>query len=601
MGALMKGYMGKILFIRLDKKELREETFREEFAMKYIGGKGFGAYYLNKLVNDKVDALSKNNPLILANGPLNGTRIPLTSKAGFFFKSPLTGGYGESIVGGSLPKYPKWVGYDAIIILGKADKPTILVITEDGIDFMDGSDLWGRNIEYVDNALRKEFGKKSTVVAIGPAGENLVKFAVIGVDKWRQAARTGGGAVMGSKQLKAIVFISDDNWVDEANPSELRELISDIVKKRGETPGVKTLNQYGTSAMATLANEMGFFPSYYWSKGQFEDWERISAESIRGILKKNYACWNCFIACGRYVSVDTNYGHVEIDGPEYETIYALGGLIGVRDLKDIVYLNYLADILGLDTITLGNVLGFAVEASKRGKIDFKVDYDDTEKFVELIRMITYRQGIGEILAEGVVNAARKLGLEELAIHVKGLELAGYDPRTLKGMSIGYAISPRGACHLRTMAYYVDIKGFAGPPEELSERKILKIIEFEDFMTAFDSLMICKFGRDIFKLDVMWRLYNAVTGFNIKFEDFKRSMERVTLLTRLFNEKNGFSRRNDYLPERLFREKFVHKGVRHELSRSNFEKALDLYYEYRGIDNSGLINPQKKRELGIDRF
>jgi len=597
----MKGYIGKILFIRLDKKELREEPFGEEFARKYIGGKGFGAFYLNKLVNNDVDALDPDNPLILANGPLNGTRVPLTSKAGFFFKSPLTGGYGESIVGGSLPKYPKWVGYDAIIILGKADKPTILIVTDDGVDFIDSRDLWGRDIEYVDNELRKEFGKKSTIVAIGPAGENLVKFAVIGVDKWRQAARTGGGAVMGSKNLKAIVFTSDDNWVSEANPNELNELISDIVRKRKETSGVKTLHTYGTSAMATLANEMGFFPSYYWSTGHFEAWENISAESIKSVLKKSYACWNCFIACGRYVSIDTNYGHVEIDGPEYETIYALGGLIGVKDLRDLVYLNYLADIYGLDTITLGNVLGFAVEASKRGKIDFKVDYNDTEKFIEIIKMITYRQGIGDILAEGVAKAASKLGLEELAIHVKGLEPAGYDPRTLKGMSIGYAISPRGACHLRVMAYYVDIKGFAGPPEELSERKILKLIEFEDFMTAFDSLMLCKFGRDIFKLDIMWRLYNAVTGFNVKYDEFRKSLERVTLLTRLFNEKHGFLRQNDYLSERLFSESFMHKGTERKLTRNEFERALNLYYKHRGIDNSGLITSQKKRELGIDRL
>ena len=595
----MKGYMGKVLFLDLSKKKLREERFGAEFAKKYIGGKGFGAYYLNKLVDKQVNALDPENPLILANGPLNGTRIPLTSKAGFFFKSPLTGGYGESIVGGSIPRYPKWVGYDAIILTGRAEKPTILLITDEGVEFRDGRDLWGKDIEYVDNELRKEFGKKSTIAAIGPAGENLVKFAVIGVDKWRQAARTGGGAVMGSKKLKAIVFVSDDNWVNEANPAELRELLSEIIRIRNETAGVKSLNTYGTSAMATLANEMGFFPTHYWRKGYFEWWEDIGADSIRKVLKRNYACWNCFIACGRYISIDTSHGHVEIDGPEYETVYALGGLIGVKNLGDLAYLNYLADIYGLDTITLGNVLGFAVEASKKGKIDIKLDYNNVEKFIELMKMITYREGIGGILAEGVAKAANMLGLEDIAIHVKGLEPAGYDPRTLKGMSIGYAISPRGACHLRVMAYYVDIKGLAGPPDELSERKVLKLIEFEDFMTAFDSLMLCKFGRDIFKFDMMWKLYNAVTGLDVKFSEFRKALERVTLLTRLFNEKHGFNRHHDYLPERFFKEGFIHNGKEHKLSKEEFEKALNLYYRYRGISESGVITEEKKRELGID--
>ncbi len=595
----MKGYAGKVLLIKLDKKSIEEVKISEEFARRFIGGKGFGAYYLYKFLAPHTDPLSPNNPLILVNGPLNGTRVPLTSKAGFFFKSPLTNGYGESIVGGSLPKYPKWIGYDAIVFFNKAEKPTVIVFSEDGVDFRDGGELWGLDIESTDKELRKEFGSKSTIAAIGPAGENLVKFAVIGVDEWRQAARTGGGAVMGSKNLKALVFSSGDNWVDEAYPDKLRDLVSEIVEKRKEVAGVKTLNTYGTSAMSTLANEMSFFPSYYWSQGFFEDWEKIGAESIRRVLKRNYACWNCFIACGRYISMHTRFGDIEIDGPEYETIYSLGGLIGTNDLGDLAYLNYLADIYGLDTITLGNVIGLAIEAAKRGRISLKIDYGDTESFAQLIKDIAYRKDIGDLLAEGAVKASEKLGLKEIVVHVKKLEPAGYDPRVLKGMSIGYAISPRGACHLRVMAYYVDIKGFAGPPDELSERKVRKLIEFEDFMTSFDSLMICKFGRDIYKLDLMWRLYNAVTGLDISYDDFRKSLERITLLTRLINEREGFSRSDDRLPERIYRESIKHNGKEFKLSKDEFEKALDIYYRLRGIDKDGRITIEKKRELGLE--
>ena len=595
----MKGYTGKILKIKLREKSYEVEKLSEGLARKFIGGKGFGAFYLYELAKPNVAPLSPEQPLIFAAGPLNGTKIPLTSKVGFFFKSPLTNGYGESIVGGSLPKYPKWVGYDVVIFLGKAEKPTYIVFTEDGVEFRDASELWGRTIDETDDILRKEFGYKASIAAIGPAGENLVHFAAIGVDKWRQAGRCGGGAVMGSKNIKALVFISGNNWIEPAKPDELNELIGEIIKIRKKSGGVKRLHEYGTAAMAALANEVGFFPTMYWSKGHFEAWENIGPDAVKSVLKHTHGCWNCFIACGRYTSIDTKWGEIEMDGPEYETIYAIGGLFGVSDLKGLIYLNYLADIYGMDTITLGNVLGFAVEAYKRGKIDYKINFGDVESAIELVKKIAYRKDVGNILADGVAKAAKKLGLEDIAIHARGLEPAGYDPRVLKGMSIAYATSPRGACHLRMMAYYVDLRKMAGPPEELSERKITKLVEFEDFMTAFDSLMICKFGRDIFTLDRMWKLVNAVTGFDMSYEEFRRALERVTLLTRLFNEREGLYR--DSIPERFFKEPLSFKEQERKLSKDEYELALKIYYEKRGISEDGRLKEEKKKELGLDRL
>lgn len=595
----MKGYTGKILRIDLSSKSYEVEKLSEEIARKFIGGKGFGTLYLYKLARSGIDAFAPEQPLIFAAGPLNGTRVPMTSKVGFFFKSPLTGGYGESIVGGSLPRYPKWIGYDAVIITGKSDKPVYILFTEDGIEFRDAMELWGRTVEETDNILRKEFGNRASIATIGPAGENLVYFASICVDKWRQAGRCGGGAVMGSKNLKALVFVSNDNWIEPANPAELESLVQEILEARKKSAGVKRLHEYGTSAMTILANEMGFFPTLYWSQGHFSGWEKIGPDAVKSVLKHVYGCWNCFIACGRYVSIRTKWGRIEIDGPEYETIYAIGGLFGVSELEDLVYLNYLADIYGMDTITLGNVLGFAVEAYKRKRINYRIDFGDTEAAVKLIRKIAYREDIGNILADGVFRAAKRLGLEDIAIHSRGLEPAGYDPRTLKGMSLAYATSPRGACHLRMMAYYVDIKGLAGSPHELTEKKIEKLIEFEDFMTAFDSLMLCKFGRDIFTLRMMWKLLNAVTGFNMSYEEFREALERITLLTRLFNEREGLYK--DTLPERFFRESLIFGKEERRLEREEFNRALRMYYEKRGINSDGRLKEKKKRELGLDKL
>jgi len=576
----LHGYTGKTLFIDLSKKQWRVEELKEGLARRFIGGKGFGAYYLLELARVDADLLAPEQPFIMAAGPLNGTRVPMTSKVAFVFRSPLTGGYGESFVGGSLPKYPKWVGYDVVIIVGRSEKPVYILFTEDGIEFRDARDLWGMKVDEADEALRREHGQKASIATIGPAGENKVYFASICVDKWRQAGRCGGGAVMGSKNLKALVFVSGDNWIEPANPGELEDLIKGLIDARNKTPGIQRMHEYGTSAMVALANEMGFFPTYYWSQGRFERWENIGPEAVKSILQRTYACWNCFIACGRYVSVQTKWGKIEMDGPEYETIFALGGLFGIDDLGELVYLNYLADAYGLDTITLGNVLGFAAEASKRGKLSLEISYGDVEKAIQLIEDITYRRGIGDLLANGVAKAAKKLGLENIAVHVRGLEPPGYDPRTLKGMALAYATSQRGACHLRMMAYYVDIKGLAGPPNDLSRRKIAKLVEFEDFMTGFDSLILCKFSRDIMSLELMWKLYNTVTGFNISYENFRNALKEIVSLARNFNEKTGLSK--DYLPERFFKEPIKIGTEERRLSKEEFKHALNTYYELREL-------------------
>ena len=581
--------------VKLERRKTETITLKDTLAARLVGGRGFGAYYLTKYVQGGIDPYSPRNVLVLASGPLNNTRTPLASKLGFFFKSPLTNAFGESYVGGSIPRFPKAAGYDVVIIVGKAEKPTYLVIGDESVEFRDASDLWGRTTIETDDILKREYGEKSSIACIGPAGENLVRFACICVDKWRQAGRCGGGAVMGSKKLKAIVFIGDEE-TSVADEEKFRELLDEISSRIAVSKSVRGMRKYGTSSMAALANEMGFFPTMYWSRGRLDGWENIGPEAIREVLIHPHPCWNCPIACGRYVKIRTRWGEVEMDGPEYETIFALGGLFGLNNLEGLLYLNYLADAFGLDTITLGNILGFAVEASKRNSLPMRISYGDVESAIELIKLIVERKGVGAILSEGVAIASRRIGLENLSVHVKGLEPAGYDPRVLKGMSIAYAVSPRGACHLRAMAYIIDIRRLAGEPDIIEEKKVMKIVEFEDWMTSFDSLILCKFGRDIFDFELMHKFYVAVTGLRVGIKEYRASMRRILLLVRFFNEREGLDRSNDSLPQRFFAEPIETEHGKYVLDRKEFNDALDRYYRLRGLTSDGRLIDEDRREI-----
>ena len=590
------GYRNKLLVIRLDKKKSEEKPIKTSLGRELIGGKGFGAYFLLKYTKKNTDPFDPSNVLIMASGPLNATKVPIASKLGFFFKSPMTNGYGESYVGGSIPKYPKWIGYDVVIITGKAPKPTYIIISDEGVEFIDAKELWGKTTIETDNILKKRHGKNISVACIGPAGERMVRYACICIDKWRQAGRCGAGAVMGSKNLKAIVFTGEGDYVDPANPVEFEGLLGELWEKIRESKGVKRLREYGTSAMVPVANEMGFFPTKYWTHGTLDKWENIGPESIKSILIRPNPCWNCPIACGRYIRINTRWGEIEIDGPEYETIYSMGGLFCVNKLEDLVYLNYLADAFGMDTITLGNILGLAVEASKRGKIKLEIDYGNINMAVNLIKMIAYRKDIGNLFAEGVKRVAEVLGLDNIAIEVKGLEPAGYDPRVLRGMAIAYATSPRGACHLRTMAYMIDIKKLAGDPEKIGEEKVLKIVEYEQWMTSFDCLIMCKFGRYVVDMETMLKLYNAATGHGLTMADYVARLKNVILLTRYFNEREGFTRKEDTLPARFFSEPIGHGDKKYLVDRDEFEWALDKYYEKMEIEKDGKISEAIRKKI-----
>ncbi len=594
----MKGY-GLIHWIDLSTGKQKSEPVPEGLAWNFIGGKGIGAKILYEITDDKTDPLGPENPLIFAIGPFTGTAVPYSGKGTFIFRSPQTGVIGESVVGGTFGAASRWVGATVIVIIGKSEKPIYLVVSEDGIEINDASHLWGKTIYQTEDGLKREY-KRSSIASIGPAGENLVKFAVIGNEKWRQAGRTGGGAVMGSKKLKAIIIDYDKMKWDAADPDGVRKYTAEeiIPKARKE---LKSYFEKGTTSLVELANEWGFFPSYYWSRGSVDGWDRIAWEAIeKGVFVHAKGCFGCPTPCGRYSKVkEGGYAGSEVE-LEYETIYSIGGLAAITDIKAIVWLNDLIDGLGMDTITLGNVLGFAIEAYKRGKLDpgFKLNYGDPESLYQLTKMIAKREGVGGILAEGVKVASEKLGLEDLAIHVKGLEPAGYDPRTLKSMILSYGASSRGACHLRFMGYYADIKGLGGDRETISMEKTKALSDLEEKGVLEDSFVLCKFTRTLIDWEQMAKYYTLITGRETRVEDLKMAARRIINLVRMYNVRLGIRREDDRLPRRLLRESFIYNGEERKITEEEQEKFLDYYYELRGWNSNGVPREEILKKYGL---
>ncbi len=574
----MKGFFKKVLRINLKDKTFKTEDVDDEIYKKYLGGKGLATYLLLKEKIYEVHPLSSKNKIIFAIGSVTDTQIHGSSRYGVFTKSPLTGIYTESYSGGDVAQFISKTGYDALIIEEKSDEPIFLEITEDKVIFHSAKELWGRGTYDTEDLIRERFGKNSGIITIGQAGENLVKFACIENNYWRSAGRTGVGTVLGSKNVKAIVF--HGNTIKEVYSEEgVKEFSKKIREKAKDDPGVKAYRNFGTPMLVAINNSIKAFPSRYWHQGTFEGWEKISAETMQEILNpKPKACPKCFMACGKLSEVkDGPHKGLKIEGPEYETIYAFGGLCLIDDLREIAYLNDLCDNYGIDTITAGNLVAFTMEASELGKIDYKISYGDAKKAAELIEKIVFRKGIGDILAEGIVFAAKKWDMEDIAIHVKGLEPAGYEPRVLKGMSLAYATSDRGACQLRATFYKAELAGLI--EKDQIEGKAELFIDFEDRLTIHDCLIVCRFYRDLYMWDELGEIIYITTGLKLDREGIKKLASNVINLTRDFNSKCGITKENDNIPERFFKEPL--NDGENIIKKEDFEKMLADYYKLRG--------------------
>ncbi|MBZ4688432.1 MAG: aor2 [Clostridiales bacterium] len=586
----MFGFYGKLLRVDLTEEDFLVEEISQDVLKSYLGGKGLGSYLLLKHETASIKPLSPENKIIFLTGNATGTRMWGSSRYGVFTKSPLTGLYSESYSGGKVAPAIKNTGYDAIILEGKAKRPVYLEISDIKVQFHDASHLWGKDTFYTEDSVIKEVGVPGAqAVVIGQAGENQVGFACIENNYWRSAGRTGVGAVMGSKNVKALVFHGNAK-AEVANLQMLREYIKELKDMAKDHPAVKVYKKYGTTAMVSLMNEAKCFPTKYWSKNQFDNWKNISGETLvttQDVRPK--ACPYCMLACGNLTIVKSGkHAGLKLEGPEYETIYAFGGLCCIDRLDEIIYLNDLCDRLGLDTITAGNLVALIMEASERGMIDYRLNYGDAEGAARLLYKIANREGIGETLAEGIKTASKQLGLSELAIHVKGLEPAGYDPRVLKGVGLGYATSARGACHLRATFYKPELSGVIDP--KTTENKAKLYIEYENRLTIFNTQILCVFYRDLIQWPNLITLIEATTGIRYTEHELKKIANDIISLTRQFNYDNGAGPQDDKLPRRLFNE--PHENIESNLTEDDLQEMISDYYELRGWDENG------KPEAGI---
>ncbi len=575
----MKGFFNQLLRIDLSKKRWTTEPIPDSILKSYLGGKGLGSYLLLKENPSQVDPLSPENHLIFTLGPLADTPFYGSSRFAVFTKSPQTGIYSESYSGGKITSSMSRTGYDAIIIEGKSNRPTFLEISDEDVVFHSASELWGKDTYEAEEAILKKIGRKDAgALVIGPAGENLVKFAVIEIENWRSLGRAGIGAVMGSKKLKGIVFRGKKRR-EVADLSSLKRLAKDFRERVRDNPTVHIYRKYGTPMLVSIMNTIGAFPTQYWSKGTLEGWEGLSAESLMERCEvTSSACPYCFMACGKMSRVKQGrHKGLCIMGPEYETIYAFGGLCIVKSIEEIIYLNDLCDRMGMDTITTGNLVAFAIEASGKGKIKDRLRYGDVDAIADVLKKIAYRRGIGKILSEGVRHAASVWGMEKEAIHVKGLEPAGFDPRVLKGMGLAYATSDRGACHLRATFYKSELSGQIDPNRIRGKARLF--IDYEDKMTLFDALILCRFYRDLITWTDLEEILQATCGLALKKRGLKTIASKIINLARQFNRQEGITKKDDKLPRRFFRE--VLQGTEKTIQPDEMEAMLREYYQLRG--------------------
>jgi aldehyde:ferredoxin oxidoreductase len=542
-----------LLKVDLSSKETKWETLPPNY-LKFLGGKGIATKLLFNLLPPKIDPLSPQNILIFATGPLNGIALSGASRLTCHFKSPLTYGYGESQCGGYIALAFKRAGLDILLIGGKSENPVYLLIENGKVSIEDASNLWGRDAFETEETLKKHGGE---ILAIGQAGENLVRFACINHRKGRQFGRGGAGAVMGSKKLKAIV-VKGNKKIKPTYPERLKEFrkwLNDSVKKTHAS-----MTKYGTPNIMSLTNEAGVLPTRYWQKGSFEEVEKINAEALSKYVVKSTTCFACVVACGKIAKT----AEAEVEGPEYETLFALGSLCENSNLEDLIRAAELCDRYGMDTITAGNVIAYWMHLGK-------VEFGDSKKIIELIEKIAFRRGEGTLLAEGVKRLAEKLNSEREPIHVRGMEPAGYHPAGLYGMALAYATSPRGACHMRSCAYRPNL---IGTIDRLSiEGQAALVKDLEDFYAVVDSMVLCRFLCLPIIGPIYWKelaeLYEIVTGDAISVEGLKKAGEEIVDLTRELNSREGLG--DEILPRTFL------KAVGEE----NFRKMIEDYYSLRG--------------------
>jgi aldehyde:ferredoxin oxidoreductase len=608
---MVSGYSGRLLTIDLTSREITKEDLNLRIAREFIGGEGIASTILFEQVGPETDPLGPDNTLIFMTGAFVATNIPCGIKTTVVSKSPLTGIYGESVFSAPLGIDLKNSGYDGIIIKGKAKDPVYIWINDDQVEIREAQHLWGEETFETVNKLRKELRDATiSVVTIGPAGERLVRLASIIADDSRAAGRCGLGAVMGSKNLKAIAS-KGTGKIPVSNPTRLNELRKEAVTTA--LPNTKALRDNGTASGLITFEQNGNLPIRNWTRGSFPEADKITGTTMtQRILTAPYPCKTCPIACGRKVKVESGPYAMEGSGPEYESMAALGSLCYNSNLESIAKANDLCNRLGIDTISTGQAIAFAMECYEKGLITetggVDLTWGNPDAIVRICELIGKKEGLGEVLGEGVLMAAKKIGKgsEKFAIHVKGLEFPEHNPRKFKSMGVAYATSNVGANHNRGSPMLVErnllspelpwkepVDGFIAK----DKGRMTKV--YQDICCAVDSLGICKFmvfwGK--LPLRILVEYYNAITGWDITFEDLMKAGERIWNLQRAFNIRMGTSRKDDTLPDRFLKESVNEGPAKGQIVE--LETMLAEFYNERGLDQNGKPSKDKLLELGLD--
>ena len=604
---MLNGYGGQVLRVNLGDGTIEKSELDPELARDYLGGRGFAAKILYAELKGRTDPLGEDNKLIVAAGPLSGLLIPGAGKTTFAAKSPATGGYADSNVGGLFSAEMKYAGYDLVILEGMSAEPVYLYIDDDTVELRDANAWWGLGSITTETALKRELGEEFQIAVIGPGGENLVNYACISHDFGRQAGRAGVGAVMGSKKLKAIA-VHGTKSIAVAEMDEFRRIGREMYDYCKASDAWEVWVRLGTAGVNVPSNEWGSFPTRNFQSGYFEEIENMTGELMREkIVITDKACFACPCACGKY-SYSKKWD-VYVEGPEYETAAFLGADVGVSDIEDVAYANYLCDELGIDTISAGNVIAFATECFEKGIIDssdtggLKLSFGDSEAVFELIQKIARREGIGDVLAEGVKRAAEVFGGDsaDFAMHVKGLEISGYDSRNAPAMMLAYMTADVGAHHNRAWAITYDIE--VGR-DLITEDKAAKVIELQHIRPLMDCLGTCRLQwvELGLPLDYYAPAMKAITGLDRSWDDLLHVSERVWNLTRAFwmREIEGFGREWDYPPPRWYKDPVATGPTKGKfIAREDVDKLLEMYYEQRGWDHDGIPSREKLDSLGLD--
>ena len=613
----MKGYKGKVLIIDLSSKKAETIALDGEMARKFIGGKGLGGALLFESMGARIDPLSPESQILITTGPLTGTYCPST-RAVIIGKSPATGTFCDSYVGGHLGAELKFAGYDVLCIQGKSEDPCFVLINDDQVKFMSAVHLWGKDIVQTDEMIKQEIGRDLHIASIGPAGENLVKYALISVDVHRQAARGGLGAVFGSKNLKALAVKGSGSILLD-QPERFMKIAKEIKAEilNPNNLGMATLRRIGTGRSILFASSQDLYPTRNFQTGTFPTVEKISGETMRETFwVKDKACFGCPINCSKLGFVKSGkYKGTVVEGVEYETSTLLGANLDIDNLQAIAAANELCDRLGLDTLSTGNVLGFVMECFEKGIIrekdldGIRLEFGNEEAVLEMIRKIAFREGIGDLLSQGVRNVAKEFGKESetFAMQVKGLEFPGWEVRASPGMGLAYATAERGADHERAFPIAYEVRGAKTPDGRVLDRYGTEgkayVTKYDQDVNAFYySAALCDMVIGAVGQERCVDLINAATGWEMESKEILTIGERIWNMIRLFNVREGFGRKEDQLPERVFRDPLttgIAKGK--TINRLDFEKMLDEYYEVRGWNENGIPTREKCQELGLKGY